>query len=70
MTVLLAGDIGGTKTILRLADAQCGETASDTVVTPLYEEQYASGEFPGHQCPVTDVSPRSELRGSQHCGVS
>ena len=46
MTVLLAGDIGGTKTILRLADAQCGETASDTVVTPLYEEQYASGEFP------------------------
>ncbi len=46
MTVILAGDIGGTKTILRLAEAQGGSTALDTVVMPIYEEQYASGEFP------------------------
>lgn len=46
MTVLLAGDIGGTKTILRLAEANSGDTAVHTEMTLLYEDQYASGEFP------------------------
>lgn len=41
MTLLLAGDIGGTKTILRLVgelEGTLGETQ--------YEQRYASGEFP------------------------
>ncbi|MEM9451946.1 MAG: glucokinase [Cyanobacteria bacterium P01_E01_bin.6] len=46
MTVLLAGDIGGTKTILRLAEAECGGKATETVMTTIFEEQYASGDFP------------------------
>ncbi|MEB3209770.1 MAG: glucokinase [Leptolyngbyaceae bacterium] len=46
MTVLLAGDIGGTKTILRLADAECGSSVTEMATTTLFEEQYASGEFP------------------------
>ncbi|MEL6319222.1 MAG: glucokinase [Cyanobacteria bacterium J06626_14] len=46
MTVLLAGDIGGTKTILRLADAESNGTATDTTTTTIFEQQYASGEFP------------------------
>lgn len=46
MTVLLAGDIGGTKTILRLVDAQTGETAADASLQSLYENRYVSGEYP------------------------
>ncbi len=46
MTVLLAGDIGGTKTILRLAEANSSESASHVAMTLLHEEQYVSGEFP------------------------
>lgn len=51
MTQLLAGDIGGTKTILRLVDLP--ETASGKPVTQLsgqitslYEDRFASGAFP------------------------
>ncbi|WP_414566065.1 MULTISPECIES: glucokinase [unclassified Anabaena] len=41
MTLLLAGDIGGTKTILRLVEA------SDSLeLRTLYEETYRSGDFP------------------------
>ncbi|WP_414529273.1 glucokinase [Nodularia chucula] len=41
MTLLLAGDIGGTKTILRLVEA------SDSLeLQTLYEETYQSGDFP------------------------
>ncbi|MGB3491171.1 MAG: glucokinase [Elainellaceae cyanobacterium] len=46
MTVLLAGDIGGTKTILRLVNAQTGATAADVSLESLYENRYVSGEFP------------------------
>ncbi|GAX38563.1 glucokinase [Nodularia sp. NIES-3585] len=41
MTLLLAGDIGGTKTILRLVEA------SDSLeLQTIYEETYRSGDFP------------------------
>lgn len=41
MTLLLAGDIGGTKTILRLVEA------SDSLeLRTIYEETYRSGDFP------------------------
>lgn len=46
MTLLLAGDIGGTKTILRLTEAQSGGGVTNVNVKPLYEKRYASGEFP------------------------
>lgn len=39
MTILLAGDIGGTKTILRLAQAE-----GDRPI-PLHQQQYASGDY-------------------------
>jgi glucokinase len=49
MTVLLAGDIGGTKTILRLAEAN-SENSDDTSthigMALLHEDQYVSSEFP------------------------
>jgi glucokinase len=41
MTLLLAGDIGGTKTILRLVESS--ETLS---LKTLYEESFRSGDFP------------------------
>jgi glucokinase len=40
MTYLLAGDIGGTKTILRLVQAKAGQ------LTTLAESQYVSADFP------------------------
>ncbi|MDB9377013.1 glucokinase, partial [Nodularia sphaerocarpa] len=41
MTLLLAGDIGGTKTILRLVEA------SDSLeLQTICEETYRSGDFP------------------------
>ncbi|MGA7934371.1 MAG: glucokinase, partial [Kovacikia sp.] len=46
MTVLLAGDIGGTKTILRLVAAALLEAQMLPRLTTLYEETYASGDFP------------------------
>lgn len=44
MTVLLAGDIGGTKTILRLVKAETIE--SEPTLTPLHEVRYLSRDFP------------------------
>lgn len=41
MASILAGDIGGTKTILRLV-----ETSSEESNDPLYEERYSSRDFP------------------------
>ncbi|MBE9199228.1 MULTISPECIES: glucokinase [unclassified Nodularia (in: cyanobacteria)] len=41
MTLLLAGDIGGTKTILRLVDASDSQE-----LQTIYEETYRSGDFP------------------------
>ncbi|AFY58944.1 glucokinase [Rivularia sp. PCC 7116] len=41
MTLLLAGDIGGTKTILRLVEA-----SEKPVLRTLYEERYPSKDFP------------------------
>ena len=41
MTLLIAGDIGGTKTILRLVQAQ-----SPTQIVNLYESKYVSASFP------------------------
>ena len=46
MTILLAGDIGGTKTILRLVKANLGSAGKLPTLTSLYEETYASREFP------------------------
>ncbi|MDB9312707.1 glucokinase [Spirulina sp. CS-785/01] len=40
MTLLLAGDIGGTKTILQLVEA------TDTGLNPLYKNKYPSQKFP------------------------
>ncbi|OKH22977.1 glucokinase [Hydrococcus rivularis NIES-593] len=47
MAILLAGDIGGTKTILRLVKAEKTETTHKfpTLIT-LYEQTYSSKEFP------------------------
>jgi glucokinase len=44
MTQLLAGDTGGTKTILLLVDAQT--TGAVTKLKTLYEARYVSAEFP------------------------
>ncbi|NET37640.1 MAG: glucokinase [Cyanothece sp. SIO1E1] len=47
MQTLLAGDIGGTKTILRLVKADTAQSAPILAVQPpLYEEVYASQDFP------------------------
>ena len=50
MTQLLAGDIGGTKTILRLVDAGDGDTpvggAGNTSPPVLHEHQYPSASYP------------------------
>lgn len=43
MTQLLAGDTGGTKTVLMLTEA---ESAHPSQLTPLYEERYISAEYP------------------------
>lgn len=46
MAILLAGDIGGTKTILRLAKAVSVPNQPIPQITPLYEETYPSQSFP------------------------
>lgn len=46
MTLLLAGDIGGTKTILRLVEAETDATVAGASLETLYEERYSSPEFP------------------------
>lgn len=47
MTILLAGDIGGTKTILRLVESQPTAVARQTVSqTQLYEQIFPSQEYP------------------------
>lgn len=46
MTILLAGDIGGTKTILRLVKSEPTSTQELPEQTTLYEQPYASQEFP------------------------
>ncbi|MBN8563192.1 MAG: glucokinase [Leptolyngbya sp. UWPOB_LEPTO1] len=44
MALLLAGDIGGTKTILRLVEAQSDQT--ETAKNSLFEQRYVSRDFP------------------------
>jgi glucokinase len=44
MTLLLAGDIGGTKTILRVVEAQADHT--ETAKNSLFEKRYTSRDFP------------------------
>ncbi|HEY9618204.1 MAG TPA: glucokinase [Microcoleaceae cyanobacterium] len=47
MTILLAGDIGGTKTSLRLVESQPARTAKQPPVqTTLYENTYPSQNYP------------------------
>ena len=47
MAILLAGDIGGTKTILRLVNSELTQTKSGLPSqTTLYEQTYPSREFP------------------------
>jgi glucokinase len=45
MTLLLAGDIGGTKTILRLVNAQTDHDTPDIKLSTLYEQRYVSHDF-------------------------
>jgi glucokinase len=45
MMQLLAGDIGGTKTILRWVEAKPGDNPAGTALKTLHETRYASGEF-------------------------
>lgn len=45
MTILLAGDIGGTKTILRLVRSDVTEPSKLPSLTTLHEQTYASREF-------------------------
>ncbi len=45
MTILLAGDIGGTKTILRLVRSELIQAARVPALTTLYEQTYASRDF-------------------------
>lgn len=45
MTYLLAGDIGGTKTILRLVETN-DESQAPVKLKTLYEERYTSAEYP------------------------
>ncbi|MBW4521168.1 MAG: glucokinase [Scytolyngbya sp. HA4215-MV1] len=45
MTLLLAGDIGGTKTILWLVNAQTSSDTADIKLSTLYEQRYASHDF-------------------------
>ncbi|MBE9179153.1 glucokinase [Oculatella sp. LEGE 06141] len=46
MTQLLAGDIGGTKTILRLVEVDAGAITSADKMKTLHEARYPSQEFP------------------------
>jgi glucokinase len=46
MALQLAGDIGGTKTILRLVESTAANTAPGVQQSILYEQQYVSREFP------------------------
>lgn len=46
MTILLAGDIGGTKTILRLVDSETKLSRVIPQQTTLYEQTYLSQKFP------------------------
>ncbi|MEB3341084.1 glucokinase [Okeania sp.] len=46
MTLLLAGDIGGTKTILQLVEAQPDESKAGVKLQNLYDNSYSSQNFP------------------------
>ncbi|NEO57464.1 MAG: glucokinase [Okeania sp. SIO3B5] len=46
MTLLLAGDIGGTKTILQLVEAKREESKATVEFQSLYENRYPSNDFP------------------------
>ncbi|MDJ0520118.1 MAG: glucokinase [Trichodesmium sp. MO_231.B1] len=46
MTLLLAGDIGGTKTILQLVEAKREESKAAVELRNLYENRYSSHDFP------------------------
>jgi glucokinase len=54
MTLLLAGDIGGTKTILRLVETQGTQTTASRSLKTLDEKRYASHDF-------TDLVPMVQL---------
>ncbi|MBW4695605.1 MAG: glucokinase [Lyngbya sp. HA4199-MV5] len=45
MTLLLAGDIGGTKTALRLVDAAISQSTPETTLKTLHENRYVSANF-------------------------
>ncbi|MFM7714837.1 MAG: glucokinase, partial [Microcystis sp.] len=46
MTILLGGDIGGTKTILRLVDCQNSPDSPQPLLTTLDQEIYPSEQYP------------------------
>lgn len=46
MTLLLAGDIGGTKTILQLVEATSGESMTSVELRSIHENRYSSHDFP------------------------
>ncbi|MGI0491507.1 glucokinase [Alkalinema pantanalense CENA528] len=60
MTLLLAGDIGGTKTILRLVDL-----VSDADWQTLYEMRYLSGEYPDLVPIVTTFLDAAQTKGGR-----
>ena len=64
MTQLLAGDIGGTKTILRWVDAR--PKAEKTTLKTLYEAQYVSAEFSD----LTIMVRQFLAEATQHVGES
>lgn len=66
MTILLAGDIGGTKTILRLVESQA--TSGDRQLpnqTTLYEQTYPSQEFADLVPMVGKFLSEAQQHGSQ-----
>lgn len=68
MTILLAGDIGGTKTILRLVQAEVAIASALPTLTTLHEYTYPSQDFP-HLVPMVHQFMReatSALRGSPY----
>ena len=46
MTLLVTGDIGGTKTLLQLVDASREESKASVKLRKVYENRYSSHDFP------------------------
>jgi len=69
MTILLAGDIGGTKTILRLVDSAVN-VAGIPIPTTLHQETYPSQHFPDLVPMVQTFLAAAEAVVGQPCPVA